>query len=173
MCLFAVFEMNMLCPCNSQYIHVAIPVCVCVVCSAQECISVGQFYFVLHLLCTHPCYLCSWPHCWANLATLCVCECVWGHAHYGLNPNSLASSLPVWGGSGVALAASQGHVSLSKRCLCVHPRIIPTAHHPRLGLLRLPLVCPARSVRYVCSQRRTFKSWSSRNQFLDVGLILF
>lgn len=53
-------------------------------------------------------------------------------------------------GSGVALAAIQSHVSFSKRCLCVHPCIIPTAHYPCLGLLRLPLVCLARSVQYVC-----------------------
>ncbi|CAB1449232.1 unnamed protein product [Pleuronectes platessa] len=60
-------------------------------------------------------------------------------AHYGLNPNQPGILAACLSGSVVALAATQGHVSLSKRCLCVHPRIIPAATHPRLGLLRLPL----------------------------------
>ncbi|KAK2905745.1 hypothetical protein Q8A73_009688 [Channa argus] len=60
-------------------------------------------------------------------------------AHYGLNPNQPDIPSACLRGSGVALAASQYNVSLSKRCLYVHPRIIPAPHHPRLGLLRLPL----------------------------------
>lgn len=56
----------------------------------------------VHVLCTHPRYGRSWPHCLANLGARSVC--VLTLAHYASNPRSLASSLPVWGGSGVALA---------------------------------------------------------------------
>ena len=28
--------------------------------------------FVVYLLCLHLYYLCSWPHCWANVGTVCV-----------------------------------------------------------------------------------------------------
>lgn len=85
------------------------------------------------------------------------CVCV-SRLIIGLNPNQPGILLACLRGSGVALAASQGHVSLSKRCLCGHPCIIPAAHHPRLGLLRLPLVCLALCLICVHCQRHTLKS---------------
>ena len=111
---------------------------------------------------------------------VCLRVCVCGQAHYGLNPNQPGILSACLRGSGVALAASQGHVSLSKRCLRVHPRIIPAARHPRLGLLvEAPLGMPGTlgSI-YVCVLERFTLTHcvcmcvSCCSQFLDNSLIL-
>lgn len=83
----------------------------------QECVSVQQFCFVVHLLCSHPLLSSQLLTLLSELRLLCVLMCA--------RPGSLQpKSLPAWHpfclseGIWMALAASQGHVSLSKRCLC-------------------------------------------------------
>lgn len=125
-----------------------------------RCTTVSRFCFVVHVLCTRPCYVHSWLHCWANWGALRACRsvCVLTPTHYGFNPHSLASSRPVWGGDLEWCLLPARAMDHFQRGVSVCPppplRLIPTARQPRLGLSRLPLACQARSTGFVFSNTR-------------------
>lgn len=98
----------------------------------------------------------------SHLECVCACVCVLVCAQ----PCSLQSKSQLLGilsaclrGSGVALAASQGSVSFSKRCLYVHPPYHSNTPPPPAQLVEAPLGMPSslEAIR-VRSQRYTFKS---------------
>lgn len=124
----------------------------CRIYTAKECQSVSQFCFVLQRLPLRPYYLCSWPHCWVNIGTVlvyacvsrsvCVCVCV--QAHYALKSHPawhpLCLSEQIWSG-----ACCHPGPCITFKEVSVRP--FRQRRQPRLGLLRLPLVCQACLIR--------------------------